>query len=230
MGKRKDSIQALLKRCDADIKKIEKEYNDSLRTQQVRSDLQVDIKNFCENLRSVLDYIAHDIRETHCASAYPKARFYFPILSNRADFEAQAKKWFPGLDATVPDLWNFLESIQPYHEPSRWIGAFNRINNDNKHGNLVAQTRTETEQVRVSLSGGSVSWTPQNVKFGSGVFIGGVPVDPRTQMPVPHPSQKVERIIWVDFRFDGENVSALGLLKQALESTKNIANTVEKWL
>lgn len=230
MGTRKDSIDALLKRCDADIAKIGQEYNNSLRQQKVQTDLRVDIKNFCENLRSVLDYVAHDIRETHCAGADPKIRFYFPMLASRSEFEAQATKWYPGLEVKVPDLWDYLESVQPYDQEYVWIGIFNKINNENKHGDLVAQTRTDTEQVRVSAPGASVTWTPRNVKFGPGVFIGGIPVDPTTQMPVPHPSQKVERIIWVDFRFAGEDVSALGLLKQAHAGVRKIAKDVEKWL
>jgi len=230
VGTRKDSIEALLKRCDADIAKIEQKYNDSLHQQKVQTDLQVGIKNFCENLRSVLDYIAHDIRETHCAGADPKMRFYFPIVASRSEFEVQAKKWYPGLEAKVPHLWSYLETVQPYHQEHVWIDIFNKINNENKHGDLVAQARTDTEQVRVSMPGGSVTWTPQNVKFGPGVFIGGVPVNPATQMPVPHPSQKVERIIWVDFRFAGEDVSALGLLKQAHAGVRKIAKDVEKLL
>lgn len=173
----------------------------------MRPDLQVNIKNLCENLRSVLDYVAHDIRETHCTSADPKARFYFPIIEDNAGFDAQAKKWYPGLEITAPALWNYIESLQPFQPGAAWLGLFNKVNNDNKHGDLVPQTRTETEQVRVDIDGGgSVAWLPQNVKFDAGVYIGGVPVDPRTQMPVPHPSQTVQRIIWVDFRFEGVDV------------------------
>lgn len=230
MGKRKGSIRALVKRSEADIRKIEKEYTDSLHTQKIQPEIQVHIKNFCENLRSVLDYLAHDVREIYCASANPKARFYFPIFPTKDDFMARTNEWYPGLDSNASDLWNFLESIQPYHHLYRWLGAFNKVNNENKHGDLVAQTRVETEQVSVSFVDGNVRWIPRDVQFGSGVSIGGVPVDPQTQMPVPHPSQKVERKIWVDFRFDGEDFSALGLLKEALEGIKSIANTVEKWL
>jgi hypothetical protein len=68
------------------------------------------------------------------------------------------------------------------------------------------------------------------VKFGSGVFIGGVPVNPSTQMPAPHPSQKVERIIWVDFKFDGINESALALLQESLSGVSKIAADVYRWL
>lgn len=230
MGKRKASIEALLKRCDTDLSTIEQAYKDSLHDQQVRANLQVDIKNFCENLRSVLDYLANDIRETHCPGADPTARFYFPIFDKKSVFDGQAKKWYPGLDTTIPALWSYLDSIQPYQQGCAWLGTFNRINNENKHGSLVAQTRTQTEQIRVSMPGGSVTWTPQNVRFGAGVYIGGVPVNPATQMPVPHPSQTVERIIWVDFQFQGENVSALGLLQQALTGVRKISGDIQKWL
>jgi hypothetical protein len=230
LGTRKNSIQALIARCETDLAKIEGAYEDSLHRQQIHADLKVDIKNLCGNLRSILDYIAHDIRETHCATANPKARFYFPIFVSAAEFEVMANKWYTGLKNTLPELWSFLEAVQPYHSDWSWLGIFNRINNDNKHGNLVAQTRNETEQVKVSAGRGGVSWLPTAVRFGRGVFINGVPIDPRTQMPVPDPSLKVERIIWVDFRFDGENVSALGLLKQALAGIRKIASDIEKWV
>ena len=151
-------------------------------------------------------------------------------MRNAQDFQGKVAKSYPGLKKTSPDLWKYLESVQPYHKVYQWLGCLNRINNANKHGNLVPQTRKETDQVRVTSSAGSVTWSPGNVKFGSGVAICGVPVDPRTQMPVPHPSQKVERITWVDFRFEGENVSALQLLKQAVEGVAKIVGDVEKWL
>ena len=230
MGTRQASIEVLLNRCEADLATIEGDYNDSLHRREVRPKLQVDIKNFCENLRSVLDYLAHDIRERHCPAADPKARFYFPIIDDPKAFEGQVKKWYPGLDTAAPELWKYLGSIQPYHSGFAWLAAFNKVNNENKHGNLVPQTRTETEQVRVSTPGvGTVTWSPQNVRFGPGVYIGGVPVDPRTQMPVPHPAQIVERIIWVDFRFEGENVSPLRLLKQTLAGVRKIAAETQQW-
>jgi len=104
-----------------------------------------------------------------------------------------------------------------------WIGLFNKLNNENKHGDLVEQVRKESHQINVNTQGGGrVSWNPAGVKFGSGVSIGGVPVNPTTQMPVPHPSQTVERIIWVDFRFKGIDVSAIELLSSSVTGVKKI--------
>jgi hypothetical protein len=105
------------------------------------------------------------------------------------------------------------------------------VNNENKHGDLVEQVRVDSPRVNVTLSGGGgVSWDPRAVRFGSGVFIGGVPVNPATQLPVPHESQKVERVTWVDFRFRDPDVSALGLLKQSTAGVRKIANEIAKLL
>ena len=129
-----------------------------------------------------------------------------------------------------PDLWNYLETIQPYHSDYSWLGKFNCINNENKHESLVEQTRKETQRVNVSFGTGAVSWNPNAVKFGPGVSIGGVPVNPNTQMPNPHPSQTVERITWVDFRFDGINESALMLLKQSVDGIDSIVKDIFDWI
>ena len=231
MTDRKKDIDALLARSDADFAGIKSEYDRSLQAQEVSADLRIDIKNLCGNLRSVLDFLAHEIRDRHCPHADPKGRFYFPILRDHSTFESNMGKWFTGLNSSCPDLWDYLESIQPYHPHYAWLGHFNRLNNENKHGSLVQQTRSEQQQVRViTQGGGAVSWSPQNVKFGSGVRIGGVPVDRRTQLPVPHPSQKVERTTWVDFRFEEIDVSALRLLKSSLEGIRQLSTRILEWL
>jgi len=227
---RTHDINALLKRSAGDFDTLRGKYERCLHEQTISADLKIDIKNLSGNLRSVLDYIANDIRDTHCPSAKLDDSFYFPILPDVASFNGQCKKWYPGLQNSCPDLWSYLESIQPYHKDYQWLGYFNRLNNENKHDSLVEQIRTETTRVNVKFGGGRVSWDPDAVKFGSGVRIGGVPVNPATQMPVPHSSQTVEAVTWVDFRFDGINVSALALLKNSLEGIYEIAQCVRKWL
>lgn len=58
----------------------------------------------------------------------------------------------------------------------------------------------------------------------------GVPIDPRTQIPIPHPSIKVERITWVDFQFADIGVSALGLLKKTLLGVRSIEAAIRSLL
>lgn len=230
MKTRKMSIEALLTRAEDDLKKIEGEYAKALNEQTIPDGLRIDIKNLTGNLRSALDYLAKDVRETHCPTANANAIFYFPILSSVADFTSKMTAWYPGLDTAEQTLWDYLESIQPYHQGMSWLSQFNRLNNENKHNDLVAQTRTETKEVRVDMPGGRVSWNPGAVKFGSGVSIGGVPVDPGTQMPIQHPSQKVTQITWVDFRFDGIDVSAIALLRASLAGVRKFVSDIYVWL
>lgn len=231
MGRRQEDVQALLTQAREQLREVEVKYQSSLTAKSVSPALKVKIKNLCENLRSVLDYLAHDIRETKCSQPKENDRFYFPILPNKRQFESRMREWFPGLDSAAPDLWSYLESIQPYHgAQTEWLGQLNSVNNENKHSALIEQTRTETERIRATSSGGSVEWSPQNVRFGNGVSILGVPVDPSTQLPVPDTSIEVKRIVWVDFHFEGIGKSALGLLKQATDGINQIALKVNELL
>ena len=232
MVSRQADIEALLDHAKADFEKIQTEYQGSLHNKSIDPSLKIDIKNLCENLRSILDYLAHEIRENCCPNAKGGERFYFPVFTNEGQFRSTMSRWFPGLDKSCSDIWSYLESVQPYKGAvNQWLALFNRLNNENKHGSLVQQTRTETEEIRATSQDGSqVSWKPSEVKFESGVLIGGVAVDPATQMPVPHHSQKVERIIWVEFEFDGLAVSALSLLKQSLEGVEAIATNLRELL
>jgi hypothetical protein len=230
MANRKSDVEAMVKRSKKDFVAVRAAYDKCLHDRTISAELRIDIKNLCGNLRSILDYLARDIREKHCPTANPNVRFYFPILPDAGQYQNLMNNWFPGLRTVCPDLWNYLESVQPYQPKQGWLGKFNRINNENKHESLVEQTRTEAQRVNVSFGGGSVSWDPNAVKFGPGVFIGGVPVNPDTQMPVPHPSQKVEQMIWVDFKFEGINESALALLQESLNGVSKIAADVYRWV
>ena len=94
---------------------------------------------------------------------------------------------------------------------------------------MVEQTRTETKTVEVKskTGGGSVSWDP-GVTFGSGVSVMGVPIDPRTQMPIPNKTTTTTVTTWVDFKFDGINISALALLKQSLQEISKLKDQILK--
>ena len=229
MGSRQASTEALLKKAEGQIREIEAEYTNSLHAKAIDPALRVDIKNACENMRSVLDYLAADIRERYCPQASTSDRFYFPILPDQKAFDSRVDQWFPGLSEAAPAVVSALESVQPFQAGQEWLGHFNRLNNENKHGDLVEQTRVETQQTKVTGKGGGVSWT-SGVRFGRGVSVMGVPIDPETQLPVPHPSVKVERITWVDFRFAGIGVSALKLLKVSFSGIRTIEATIRPLL
>ena len=221
---RKTDIEALLNRADKTLIKINEEYEKALHAKTISADLRIDIKDFFGNLRSVLDYLAHDIVEKYCPNANPKDKLYFPIRADQVSFDNLMKKSYPDLQTNCKAVYDVLEELQPFKKPENaWLTHFNKLNNENKHERLVAQKRTETKRVKVEIKGGgSVSWDPSAVTFGSGVFIGGVPVNPHTQMPYPSETQTVTIETWIDFQFEDINVSAIWLTRESLNQIKII--------
>jgi hypothetical protein len=217
--KRAASIEALLRKANTDFANLRAAYDSSLHEQHVAEDLKVAIKNIFENLRSCLDYLAHDIFDTHCGSTRKPDSLFFPIRSTASEFNQAIAKDYPDLQLTAKAVFDILEAVQPYHDP--WLGQFNKLNNLNKHQDLVEQTRTEARQVSVSREGGSVSWGP-GVTFGSGVSVMGVPINPRTQMPAPNTVAKTEVVIWVDFRFKEIDQSVLPFVQGSLRNVEKV--------
>ena len=221
--KRKKDIEALLKRSEAAQVEISKEYEKSLNDREISAELRIDIKDFFGNLRSTLDYIAHDIVEAYCPNANPRNILYFPIRSDQRNFDIEINRSYPDLPINKHAVYTILNAIQPFASNGNlWLSHFNKLNNENKHERLVPQTRTETKRITVTgQHGGSVSWGP-GVTFGGKVSIMGVPIDPSTQLPVPNNVVKTEIVTWVDFQFDGLNVSALWLIIESLKMIKKL--------
>jgi hypothetical protein len=202
---------------------LKRAYESSLQEKTIREDLKVDIKNIFENLRSCLDYLAHEMVEQLCTST--PNRLYFPIRHTKLEFEKMMAREYSGLEATNKSVFDFLESIQPYNDA--WLGDFNQLNNDNKHQDLVEHTRTEHRRVTVSAPGGSVSWGP-GVTFGSGVSVMGVPVAPRTQLPVPNNNLRTEVVLWIDFKFHTNNQSVLPFIETSIGRVDQIFRELQK--
>ncbi len=225
---RLNSIRAQIKRSTELLPKIEAKYQNSLTAQSIDEELKLDIQTFCGHLRSALDYLAKDIVETYCPNANARNKLYFPITSDATSFENMMNRSYPKLKTNSASIYSILENIQPYQsDGNKWLTQFNKVNNENKHNDFVEQTRTETKTVEVKskLGGGSVSWDP-GVTFGLGVSVMGVPIDPRTQMPVPNNITTTTVTTWVDFKFDGIDVSVIGLLNKTLNEVTRISEEI----
>lgn len=216
-----NDIDAVLAKAESTLPKIEEEYLNCLKEEKIPDSLLVDIKDYLGNLRSALDYIWHKIPSVSDG--------YFPIANSSADFLAKTGK----IDSKYSTV---IQKYQDYNSNS-WIRCFSLFRNKNTHVTLVPQKKIETERiVSTHAGGGSVSWNPGSVRFGSGVFINGAPVNPFTQMPVSTPNTTIKKEIWVDFVFDGSSISsdfpggisALPFLKKSLKSVLDIVTELEK--
>ncbi|KKK67366.1 hypothetical protein LCGC14_2954790 [marine sediment metagenome] len=151
-------------------------------------------------------------------------RLYFPIRHTQEEFIVAIDNDFPSLRSDNQPLFQVIDKYQPYNDP--WLGHFNTLNNDNKHQDLAEQARTESKRVTVSRPGcGSVSWG-KGVRFGAGVSVMGVPIDPSTQMPVPNRVTETNVTIWIDFQFRENGLSVLPFLSNSVEKVESIFEDV----
>lgn len=212
-------VNSVMAAAAARLPGIRKQYDDALHAQQVPTALLVEIKAYLADLRSALDYLSHKIVGTDGN---------FPVCAHANDFAGRFQNVDPATRAV-------LAKWQPY-QGNDWLKWFNVLNNKNKHVTLVPQTRREMVETRVTAPGqtGGVSWGP-GVTFGSGVSVMGVPIDPRTQLPVPNNIVRTERITWVSFDFDPSvaptelppGIAALPFLNEVMAKIAKVVNEIE---
>ncbi len=210
-----DDVNAVVTKSETSLNTIEKRYIESLHSQNIPNELLVEIKDYLGNLRSSLDYLRKKV-----------SKHNFPICKTEKEFD----------NATTDlsdDLKHAILKWQPFKN-NEWMSWFNIANNKSKHFTLIPQERKEYFKVSVSApQGGSISWT-SGVTFGGGVSVMGVPIDPRTQMPIPNNLVKTEKIIWVSFEFDHadlpKGISVLPFLKDCFIKITRAISEIEIYI
>lgn len=75
---RKNDIDALMLNMQSKYEDIKKLYDSSLYKQEIDFQLKIEVKNYLENARSILDYCVHDIKADLAIS---NDVVYFPVMS-----------------------------------------------------------------------------------------------------------------------------------------------------
>lgn len=221
-------LKSILDRAEELLKELEEEYKDCLQSQKVTERAKNIAHEVLEKLRNALDqtmmkawgkYISPNLTDQQ----RKRARVYFPIAGDLNPFHSILRRGFmTNLDKIYKNLYDFLLNRQPFSsKENQWLDLLTKIAAEGKHVRLTPQKRTETHRIKVSRpGGGSVSWDPSSVRFGSGVRSMGAPIDPRTQRIVPTPGVTEQVEIWVSFILEGYGVSALGFCKEACQKTR----------
>jgi len=212
-----EEITALLRKAQRDLDGLHPLYKQSLAAKAISIELKLEIKSILENQRSLLDYLAREI-VSRFGNQRPNAKVYYPSAPRQADFASQMNGWMPGVAESRPDIVAAIERHQKFQPDHEWMEWLWMLATENKHERLSAQTRMETWRVTAQGNSGSIDYVPYTpetggVIFGPGVSIGGVPVNPATQRPVPHPSQTVTEIIFVDWLFADLKLSVLAVVE-----------------
>ena len=224
---RKDDVNKLIHVAENQYNIIRKEYDRALSDKSL--DLRVPVKNLMENLRSALDYMAHDIYECCCQAELKSSgkkeprNIYFPYGLTEEDFKSGVGRSFPNLEKYSSGVYKLLESIQPFKYGNNWLYDLCSITNEKKHDRLTPQVRKETEIYTVRSSQGSITIPidDPNEKITSkpgAVKTFDVPAQFTDKGIKTMPSDRLqhERHKWVAFIFEGTSVNVIGLFNFAI--------------
>jgi hypothetical protein len=218
-----DNVGVLLRKIDEAVEEVRSHYEADLAAQHISDEVLYAISHMVTDCLAALDWTANAVKEKYGPTSGRSP--YFPLRGKPDEFERGLNEQIKGLRANQPQIADAFERHQPYQPGNAELGYLHAIGRVNKHQDFTAQTRTEERRVDVQFGGGSVSYGP-GVTFGSGVSIGGVPVDPTTQRPVPHPSQTVTETIYVDWRFNDPPVSVLPTLESLARLVRSAVEDV----
>ncbi|QXE86901.1 hypothetical protein KP003_00385 [Geomonas nitrogeniifigens] len=132
-------LRSLLEYADNQQKEISDEYSRYLDC-DIPPSLQIKIKNYFENARSLLDYIASDI----CVAVLRlsnKHKCYFPInIRTQNEFQKFCKINFPNLETVDSAIYAALANTQPFNTNNlSSLRLLSTYTNKNKHRDLSQQ-------------------------------------------------------------------------------------------
>lgn len=223
-------IQSQIDRAKELLGELEKACNTDLLSKKVSDKTKNLSQEVLLKIRHLLDQTIYKYFEKHylpniSVEDQQSARVYFPMVMKKEDLKAVlGRAKMSDLEIKHPDFYNFLNSVQPYNANYAWLKQFADLCAE-KHIRLSPQVKNEAKRVTVSRGNGAVSWGP-GVKFGSGISVMGVPIDPSTQLPVPNNVVETKIETWVSFLYEGTNVNVLWLCKKAIEGGESIAKTI----
>lgn len=235
-----NDAMALVQHAEAELPKIRKAYEEALSAKTIGATLLVEIKNYCENLRSALDFTAHGLYEKHCATV-GKPKIYFPYATgkqSRPEFEKSncIEVCIPGIGKARPDIVSLLLEIQHFGSKGyRWLPVFMELTNENKHQRLVPQIRKESRELRISGGGASMSvgqGASISIGQGASVSIGGALMRGGQTFDVNNPPRveggRVEIITWVSFHFETNGEPVMPFLEASLKGIKETVADLSK--
>lgn len=232
-----DEAQELIEHAKGKMVAIKQTYEESLNQKSIKPVLLIEIKNFMENLRSALDFVARGLYSKYGSSGKADPNIYFPYANKNQSLASFRKskrieQCILGLTTSRPDIAAVIEDMQHWNPDYAWLPKFMDLNNQNKHERLTPQTRKESKELRITSGGTSISvgegasiqlGQGTSIQMGDAIIPGGQTIDVNNP-PTVFGEGRSEIITWVSFRFEANDQLVLPFLRQALDGVGQIVD------
>jgi hypothetical protein len=175
MPTKKKQIDTLLKSSKKRIVIIEKIITKSVKNNKFYDELDIEFKNFLDELKSALDYCANDISEKYAIGIVRKV--YFPIkASTKTLHSGRDIKLWEIVKVNNRPLYDYLENIQQNIDKEFiWLKEFNNLVVENKHKNFTIKWLNSSNRIKFKTNAGTIDWDEKAVNI-SGIIKS--PVEP----------------------------------------------------
>lgn len=163
----KKQIDTLLNSSRKRIAVIEKIIIKSVRNNRFYDELDIEFKNFLDELKSALDYCANDTSDKYARGIIQKV--YFPIKSDTKTLNSgrDIRLWETVMVTNKP-LYDYLENIQQNIDKDfSWLKEFNNLVIENKHKNFTIKWLNSSKRIKFETKAGTVDWDVEKVKISS---------------------------------------------------------------
>lgn len=217
---RNADITLLLDDVNKNILVIEAEIRKAIGDIDVQSVLKPKVKSCMEHLRSCLDYFAKDVYETVIGGNHTH-KVYFPYGEENKTFKLRLNQTgLKKLEGKNKEVYDIIESIQPFRNGDNWLVVLCKLTNENKHSQLTPQERLDG----MALSGNGKPYIVVDNKstvifenciiegepIGLLCFAGGQAYSSKNLSET-----NLNLVDWTDFVFSDFNISVIDLLKKA---------------
>jgi hypothetical protein len=220
-----DRVDVLLRRAGGGVIRVRNRYERDLAAKEVADDTLYAIRNIVQDCQSALDWTANAVKKKYGTGKWSP---YFPLVHDPAEFPAALEKQIKGLAKKKPEIAAAFERHQPYHSDKIELGYLHALSRVEKHQDFTPQTRTEQRMRSAQRGPMVVGWNPAIARMGPGAQILGVPVDPRTQLPIPNPHFVVTETVYVDWQFNEPPVSVLPTLERLVKLVRAAVRDVRQ--
>ncbi|VVB75123.1 Uncharacterised protein [uncultured archaeon] len=160
------------------------------------------------------------------AKGFPESTsLYFPIAKDKPSFDEKTNK--PEIKKLITanqKVYDILLTHQPFIDTKNSVLSEIQKENREKHRKLTLQDiKVVDERISFNGPGGGVTWSRTGVRFGNGVSINGVPINPATQLPAfTPPTHKLTINKIVTINFQGTNVDVIKVCKEAIDKVEAV--------
>lgn len=229
---RAESIKKLLTETADLLERIKSEKQQASEDPKIKTLLEMQVMYCLGNLRAGLDYSAHDIFDVLTLAHKERGHVlktkdvHFPYTDKQVKFRNRVQGNLPRLEEYRKDLFDLIESIQPFSSNDSWLVDLCERNNAYKHVNIPGQVRKDNTDVY--MPGAIFKNCDTIIASGNrfnGVLLPEIRIENGRSVidPESYPSY-ITLVSSTEFMFEGTNIEIVGLLEKCLNNVSHFTN------